>query len=159
MGERTLRTHRQFWASLRSPAAVNILSEQVVSVLDGTRHEGADSLDPELQHGSSDLHSHDTDNTVTHDRNHTGGRRKKHRKPKPVTGVSIATRNAATSNWKGDVKKLLRKQSELTDMITKIEILKPLVARRKVSAKDRALLEEEDDIKWQLEEISAELEE
>jgi hypothetical protein len=161
--ERTLRVHRQFWSSLRSPASVDILSEQViVGGYDACHRGNCDNSDPELQNGSSALQVHETESCATHDPMHSACHHKKqHRKPKPVkpkpvTGVSIATRNAAINNWKADLKKLLRKQTELSGMMAKIDALKQ-VACCKVSSKDRAVLEQEDDIKWQMEEIATEL--
>merc|ERR1712203_682959 len=85
------------------------------------------------------------------------GKRKKP-KEKPVTGISISTRNAANSNWKGDIKKLNRRKVEIEATLAKIESLK-LVTRSRLSAKERAILEKEDELKWELEEILDEVQE
>lgn len=157
--ERTLRAHRRFWSSLRSPGVVDMMSDQIVSLMGSAhQHNTLECSDDESQHDNAGHKMHDLEIKISHDRVKIEGHRKKHRKPKPVTGVSVATRNAAMNNWKGDIKKLLRKQSELLSSIAKIEVLKPQIARRKMSAKERAILEEEDDIQWQLKEIAAELE-
>ena len=56
------------------------------------------------------------------------------------------------------MKKLLRKQSELTATVEKINSLKSGDRNsRKISAKDRTVLEEEDEVRWQLEEVVVEL--
>merc|ERR1712050_756479 len=81
-------------------------------------------------------------------------------KEKPLTGVAIATRNAAISNWKNDVKKLERKQEELKMRSQKVEHMKRGVkAGAKLSKRDCALLGMEDDIQWELREVLSQLEE
>merc|ERR1712048_675773 len=45
--ERTLRIHRQFWTSLRSPASVDIMSVQLISG-HGACHAGPDKSKLEL---------------------------------------------------------------------------------------------------------------
>merc|ERR1711879_999604 len=85
------------------------------------------------------------------------GKRKKP-KEKPVTGISISTRNTANSNWKGDIKKLTRRKVEIETTLAKIGNLKH-VARSRLSAKERAILENEDELKWELEEILGEVHE
>merc|ERR1712183_830613 len=93
-------------------------------------------------------------------------RRKK--KERAVTGVSVSTRNAANGNWKGDLKKLRRREFELKDAVLKIESLKKAMVDgqkrdgapgkcSKLSAKDRALMEDDDELRWQLQQVCAEL--
>merc|ERR1712151_94042 len=85
---------------------------------------------------------------------------KKKPKEKAITGVSIATRNAAHGNWKNDLKKLSRKESEIHAKLEKIETIKRSFQKcPKMPAKDRTFLESEDELKWQLEEVSLELQE
>merc|ERR1712187_246402 len=148
--ERTLRAHRPFWTSLSKDARLDILSPQVILM---TNQRSA--LQCEESAISFDCGLHDKDQMT--DLSPTAGRRNRCHKAKPVTGISVATRNAATNNWKNDVKKLLRKQSELTATVEKINALKGYGNSRRMSAKDRAVLEEEDEVRWQLEEIIAEL--
>jgi len=74
------------------------------------------------------------------------------------TGVSISTRNAAESIWKGDTKKLARRERELGTTLERIEALKrDLQGGKRMSRKECASLEEEDNLKWELEEVQAEL--
>jgi histone deacetylase 6 len=88
------------------------------------------------------------------------GNRTRQGKDKPVPGVSIATRNAALSNWKNDVKKLERKQTELETALSKVSALKRDATHgTRLSKKDAALLETEDDLHWRLKEIACELQE
>lgn len=140
--ERTLRAHQPFWNSLGG----NDISELISTT--------AISLDVEVTAGLPNF----SDDPIPKQKKgaglHRGGREK------PVTGVSIATRNAAISNWKSDTKKLSRKQAELNAVLKKIDTLKCSIGQgAKVSKKDYALLESEEDVIWQQKEITSELQE
>merc|ERR1712039_419526 len=75
-----------------------------------------------------------------------------------VTGVSIATRNTAESNWRGDIKKLARRDTELRAALERIEALKRRIrGGARTSRTECALLEELAELRWQLEEVVAEL--
>mmetsp|Transcript_42422 Transcript_42422/g.79621 ORF Transcript_42422/g.79621 Transcript_42422/m.79621 type:complete len:545 (-) Transcript_42422:75-1709(-) len=139
--ERTWRAHRCFWTSLDISGALDLISKDVIAL------DVAVSATPL---GCSD--------TLEVRQSKVPGRR--HGKEKRATGVSIATRNAAVSNWKNDLKKLNRKQTELKAGLDKISSLKTCVRKgTKVSKKDYALLETEDDLMWQLKEVIREVQE
>merc|ERR1712100_791596 len=149
--ERTLRAHRPFWTSLCKDARQEIMSPHAILM---TNLSG--DLQCEEIHDSfpCDIDVADQMTALSH----AAAPRKRHHKAKPVTGISVATRNAAINNWKTDVKKLLRKQSELTAVADKINALKSTDGScKRTSKKQRAVLEDEEEVRWQLEEVAAEL--
>jgi len=74
------------------------------------------------------------------------------------SGLSIATRHAAEGNFKSDVKKLMRKEAELRAALDRIGDLKK-ATQNKLSRKDRSLVEDEEELKWQMKEVASELQE
>lgn len=149
--ERTLRAHRPFWASLRDvdimsvttiPLQINMLPSCSPATLTTTQEPTSEQFEPLDQQLKG------------------VARRKKKQKEKAITGVSIATRNAANGNWKNDVKKLSRRESEILAALDKIDTIKHSFQKcPKLSAKDRTLFESEDELKFQLEEVKLELQE
>lgn len=160
--ERGLRSHRPCWASLRTAESTNCITATSIPLgcpaSSSLMAENAASSMESL--GAEDTEEPCSTSTGCQPLGATGRRKKKER---AVTGVSISTRNAAIGNWKGDMKKLARRELEINCSLLKIESLKEGAGDsshgkwRKLSAKDRALLEDEDDLRWQLREISAEL--
>merc|ERR1712060_828426 len=140
---RTLRSLRPFWASLRSTDTVDIMTSTTICVQEAVE---TPKLAVEDIGGGEEVKT-----------SKKCGKRKKP-KEKPVTGISISTRSAANSNWKGDVKKLNRRRVDIEATLAKIESLKH-VTRSRLSAKERAILEKEDELKWELEEILDEVNE
>jgi len=152
--ERTLRSHRPFWPSLRNAKGSDVMSAASI-LIEGSALEVAAECAVNFMEGARTELVEELCNPDSQQRR----TRVRHKKPKEraVTGVSISTRNAANANWKGDVKKLSRKELELRDALHKIESLKK--ARSRMSAKDRVLLEDEDELRWLMEEVGAELQE
>jgi acetoin utilization deacetylase AcuC-like enzyme len=151
--ERTLRSHLPFWASLYAAEPINVMTATSIPIQCG----GSSMFDGQAK----DLPAADAPQDVMHAtevRDAKAQARRKKPKEKAVTGVSVSTRNAANANCKADLKKLIRKEVELESVLQKLDRLK-MIPRSRASAKDRALLESEDDIRWKLEEIRAELDE
>jgi len=153
--ERTLRAHRPFWISLQG--GTDVMSDSWIHLQPTEANDQGGcrtDLCSDVQHVGPPEDSSELPLPVA-----KGAQRKK-RREKKVTGVSISTRNAAESNWKGDVKKLNRRQEELNQALNTIGSLRnKLQNGSKISCKDRGLLEQEEDIKWDLQEIASELHE
>mmetsp|Transcript_105275 Transcript_105275/g.164143 ORF Transcript_105275/g.164143 Transcript_105275/m.164143 type:complete len:539 (-) Transcript_105275:129-1745(-) len=147
--ERTLRSLRSFWNSLRTSEQFDLLTITAIPITCVSSLAVSPFIDVDVVQLSEESKS------VQEAR---APRRCKKPKEKHVTGISISTRNAASSNWKGDMKKMSRKVGELESNLQKIEHLKS-VSRSRMSAKDRALIENEEDFLWELEEVRTELRE
>lgn len=150
--ERTLRAHRRFWSSLSLDNCV--MSNIWICLHNNELNSLAEGLCPSMQDGEP---SQDSSSLTS---GPLKAVRRKKRREKKVTGVSISTRNAAEGNWKGDVRKLARKEAELKAVLESIDASRIALQRgSKLSRKNCVLLEEEDDIKWQLEEVTCQLQE
>jgi len=150
--ERTLRSHGPFWASLASSECASSASIAPVIMLDVV---GIGHTPPAEGAGNERQHEHSSD---SHIQSKTVRARRRKKVDRAATGVSISTRNAAESNWKGDTKKLARRERQLGATLERIEALKrDLQGGKRMSRKECASLEEEDNLKWELEEVQAEL--
>lgn len=142
--ERTLHAHRTYWPSLRDVPPKLPPSFQMPSDIPMIRNVAVDRA---VGIGQAV--------TMSKEVSVRRGRNGRDRAP---SGVPISTRNAAESNWKGDVKKLRRKQAELESTLVKIESLQQGVqAGAKCSRRDRGLIESEDELRLQLDGVLSEL--
>jgi len=134
--ERTLHEHRPYWNCLQTmPSSGPICLD--------TGSAGTTEPSP-----------------VTDSAMQTGRRRHKQSQERAPTGVPISTRNTAERNWRIDVKKLGRKKAELMSTLEKIKVLHESIQKgAKISRKDRALFEQEDETCLRLQEAASELHE
>jgi len=165
---RTLRAHRHLWKSLCSAdeesdlmtlASISMMTTLTIS---GWNATGVELASVGVEQGS--LHQlrgqHQLHGQLHLEACASSHRSKRHPKHRHVKGVAISTRNAAEANWKGDVKKLMRRQGEIQATLQNIEFLRCNAGCGvKVSRKSCALMGEEDELRWQLEEIESELQE
>merc|ERR1712032_448551 len=156
--ERTLRAHRPFWAALASVESTSSVSTAQVIMLDVVvigQATPAEGVGEERMHQLSSSSKEQSSNSNIQPKIAKVRRKKVDR---AVTGVSISTRNAAESNWKGDAKKLARRERDLGPMLARIEALKrELEVGKRMSRKECASLEEEDELRWELQDVQAEL--
>jgi len=145
--ERTLRAHHQFW----NFGSVDIMGAESIplqSAILNAAESAPVQREPPME------------NTAGLGQLRKKGERGRKGPDRAVTGVSVATRHVAESTFKGDMRKLRRKGDELRALIERIAGIKLSVERgSKTSKKECALLGEEEEIRWQLEEVTSELEE
>jgi len=165
--ERTLRAHRPFWRSLRGSgiperaqaARVAITTTGAIVVDAGPKMLSSEQTDDAAE---TEVPARKVPLTALQEAAPARAARlgKKKTKEKPVTGMAISTRNAATANWKGDVKKLQRRQAELNEMLGNIEDWKRSAeGGAKMNRKSCTLIGEEEEFRWELQEAEAELQE
>lgn len=162
--ERTLRAHRPFWSSLGGtnlPEPTQGTPIAVTTTGVGVADAFAEEVSAEPSVAATDAPAGRPLSALQEAAPGRAARLgKKRPKEKPVTGMAISTRNAATANWKGDVKKLERRQAELKATLENIEALKRSAeGGAKMNRKACALMGEEEDLRWELQEIVTDLQE